>query len=98
MFQNRQYSKADLKQLAYLLVVPGLKLIYIVVNRIPRPATNVLTIADTYIPVMPVFVVPYILFYPFVFSGLIYLFKHNRPAYVQTAWSYSIGQIGRAHV
>lgn len=91
MFRLRRYNKSDLKQLAYLLVVPGLKLIYIVVNRIPRSATNVLTLADTYIPVIPMFVVPYILFYPFVFTGLIYLFKHNRPAYVQIAWSYSIG-------
>lgn len=89
----RKYNKSDLKQLAYLLVVPGLKLVYIVVNRIPRSATNVLTFADTYIPVIPMFVVPYILFYPFVFAGLIYLFKHNRPAYVQTAWSYSIGLV-----
>lgn len=93
MLRLGRYTKSDVKQLAYLLVVPALKMIYFVINRIPRPAANVLTVVDSYLPVIPMFVVPYILFYPFVFTGLIYLFKHNRPAYVHTVWCYSIGLV-----
>lgn len=86
-------TKEGLVSLSYLLAIPGLKLIYFFLNRIPRPATSVLTWVDNYIPFIPVFVIPYIIFYPFVLLGLIYLFKNNREVYIHTVKAYSLGLV-----
>lgn len=86
-------QRRDIIHFGYLVAIPGLKAIYLLTNRLPvgAVATNVLTHLDSYIPVLPIFIVPYLLFYPFVFGGLLYLFIHNRESYLQTILSYSLG-------
>lgn len=86
-------SKENLIILGYMFAIPGLKLIYFFLNRIPRPAVNVLIWVDSYIPLLPVFVVPYIIFYPFVLCCLIFLFLRNRKTYIHVVKAYSVGLI-----
>jgi membrane-associated phospholipid phosphatase len=79
--------------LAYLLLIPTLKLLYFFFNRLPRPATVITIPFDNLIPVIPAFVLPYLAFYPFVLCSLIFLYLHHLTHYIHTILSYAAGLI-----
>lgn len=67
--------------LAWLLVIPIINIFYGILNHSGGHAAYLLTKTDTIIPFIPLFVIPYLIWYPFTFIVYFLLFKHDRSMY-----------------
>lgn len=67
--------------LALMATVPLSKLAYFLLNRPVETAFVVETRLDQYIPLVPAFVLPYVLWYPFLAVGMFYLAWRDRPGF-----------------
>jgi membrane-associated phospholipid phosphatase len=88
--------KAKLKNapyLLFLLVIPVLGLIYQVLNTHPGNAVILSTEIDSAIPFMPIFIVPYILWYGFIFGYLVYYCFKDKQVYLQTLTIIVVGEL-----
>lgn len=74
----------DLPYLLFLLVMPALGFIYKYLNANPRDAVILSTDLDTLIPFIPVFIVPYIIWYAFILGYLIYFWYKDISVYLKT--------------
>ncbi|MCM3764564.1 phosphatase PAP2 family protein [Neobacillus niacini] len=75
------------KKLPYLLVLlvfPLLAGIYQLLNNRPNKAVVLTTTLDQEIPFLPVFIIPYILWYGYIFCYLIYFCFKNTKVYFKT--------------
>jgi membrane-associated phospholipid phosphatase len=83
----RIFSKRVLL-LVFILVLSVL--IYIPLNRDSGNLHSLKTFLDDGLPVVPIFVVPYLLFYPILLASLIYLFIKERKVFFLLAIAYLI--------
>lgn len=88
--------KAKLKEVPYLLfllVMPVLGLIYKILNTNPRNPVILSTNLDTMIPFLPIFIVPYIVWYAFILGYLIYFWYKDISVYLKTLSVIVIGEL-----
>ena len=86
--------KKKLPYLFLLAVIPLLGMIYTILNE--RTYTQVFelsTIIDNNIPFIPSFIIPYIIWYPFVFGYLIYFWYKDTEVYVKTLITIVVGEL-----
>ncbi|MGJ7913276.1 phosphatase PAP2 family protein [Neobacillus sp. LXY-1] len=70
--------------LLLLLVLPVLGKMYEWLNNRPHRAVDISTTMDQYIPFMPVFIIPYILWYGYIFIYLVYFCFKDTKVYIKT--------------
>jgi hypothetical protein len=88
--------KAKLKEtpyLLFLLVMPILGLIYKILNTNPRNPVILSTNLDTMIPFLPIFIVPYIVWYAFILGYLVYFWYKDISVYLKTLSVIVIGEL-----
>jgi membrane-associated phospholipid phosphatase len=83
----------DTPYLLFLLVMPILGLIYKILNMNPREAVILSTRIDSSIPFLPVFILPYIIWYGFIFGYLIYFWFKDIKVYLKTLTVIVIGEL-----
>jgi PAP2 superfamily len=86
-------KKKDLPYLLCLLVMPALGFIYTLLNTDTREAVILSTQLDEWIPFMPVFIVPYILWYAFILGYLIYFWYKDVHTFLKTLGIIVIGEL-----
>ncbi|MFE7061692.1 phosphatase PAP2 family protein [Sutcliffiella sp. NPDC057660] len=85
--------KKKFPYLLLLLVMPLLGFIYTILNERPRKATQIPLPIDHDIPFIVAFVVPYIIWYVFVFGYLVYFCFKDTDVYVKTLLTIVIGEL-----
>ncbi|CAH1191121.1 phosphatase PAP2 family protein [Paenibacillus sp. JJ-223] len=70
--------------LLWLLIVPILNIFYGILNRAGDHVFYLGTSIDQLVPFVPVFIIPYVLWYPFITGILVALAFKNRETYFQT--------------
>lgn len=70
--------------LLWLLAIPVLNIFYILFNHGSAKVYGLMTDLDRLIPFVPAFVIPYLLWYPFIYAVLIILFARDRKIYYRT--------------
>ncbi len=85
--------KKKLPYLLLLLVMPVLGMIYTVLNESRSRATQIALPIDDTIPFIQEFVVPYIIWYAFVFGYLVYFCFKDTQVYVKTLITIVIGEL-----
>ncbi|MCP1133708.1 phosphatase PAP2 family protein [Paenibacillus polysaccharolyticus] len=76
--------RSEWLSLLWLLAVPTLNVFYGVLNRAGDRVFSLQTNLDVLIPFVPGFIVPYLIWYPFITGVLIALAFRNRMVYFQT--------------
>ncbi|HJV16576.1 MAG TPA: phosphatase PAP2 family protein [Bacillales bacterium] len=79
--------------LALLLIFPILGYIYGNLNENRSDATILLTKLDSIIPFLPIFILPYILWYVFILAYLIYFWSKDTKLYIRTLAIIVLGEI-----
>ncbi|WNB91342.1 phosphatase PAP2 family protein [Bacillus sp. NEB1478] len=85
--------KENILALCLLLSIPLLSIIYGVLNNGERGARQLITAVDHKIPFIEIFVVPYLLWYAFIFLMFVYLCVFDRAIYYKTLLSFCIGML-----
>lgn len=88
--------KSKIKELPYLLfllVMPALGLIYKIINNNPREAVILSTDIDNKIPFLPIFILPYIIWYAFILGYLVYFWYKDTRVYLKTLTMIVIGEL-----
>ncbi|UYZ20164.1 phosphatase PAP2 family protein [Mesobacillus jeotgali] len=83
----------DLPYLLLLLIMPVLGLIYKILNNNPREAVILSTDLDDKIPFLPVFIIPYIIWYAFILGYLVYFWYKDTRVYLKTLTLIVIGEL-----
>ncbi|MBM7694200.1 hypothetical protein JOC77_003644 [Peribacillus deserti] len=84
--------KKKIPFLLLLLIIPALGFIYTVLNEHPRKAANISTAFDQHIPFIPVFIIPYIIWYGYVLGYLIYFCFKDTKVYIKSLITITIGE------
>lgn len=87
--------KGNLKKapyLLFLLVIPALGLIYQILNERSHKAVDLTTPIDQAIPFLPVFIIPYILWYAYLSYYLVYFCFKDTKVYLKTLSLMVIGE------
>ncbi|MDR0137779.1 phosphatase PAP2 family protein [Metabacillus idriensis] len=82
-----------IRDLSGLLIFPVLGMIYELLNASKQGAENIGTVFDSFIPFVPVFILPYIFWYIFMFGFLLYFWWKNPGVYWKTIIAIVIGEI-----
>lgn len=85
--------KENLVDLSFLLSIPILGLVYPLLNNTSNGVHSLVTEVDRVIPFVKEFIIPYILWYPFVLVCLLYLYIKDRRVYFRTLFSINLGMI-----
>ncbi|WML31376.1 phosphoesterase [Neobacillus sp. OS1-32] len=88
--------KFFLKKAPYLLlmsVIPLLGLVYRLLNANAQNATDLITPIDKMIPYMPIFIIPYILWYAYFAGFLVYFCFKDTKVYLKTLLLLSLGEL-----
>ncbi len=85
--------KEKLPYLLLLLAMPVLGLIYTVLNEAKRKAEKIALPIDSNIPFIEEFVIPYVIWYAFVFGYLVYFCFKDTSVYVKTLLTIVIGEL-----
>jgi membrane-associated phospholipid phosphatase len=85
--------KENILALCLLLSIPLLNIIYQVLNDGERGARQLITAVDHQIPFVEIFVVPYLLWYAFIFLMLVYFCIYDRAIYYRTLLSFCVGML-----
>ncbi|MCM3717395.1 phosphatase PAP2 family protein [Fictibacillus phosphorivorans] len=85
--------KENILALSLLLSIPLLNIIYQVLNHGERGARQLITAVDYQIPFVEIFVVPYVLWYAFIFLMFVYFCLYDRAIYYRTLLSFCVGML-----
>ncbi|TXK84956.1 inositol phosphorylceramide synthase [Paenibacillus sp. N3.4] len=80
-------------RLLWILIIPVLNIFYGVLNHGGANVRSLMTALDERIPLIPAFIIPYLIWYPFVFVMLIVLFTEKRRAYYRTLITLCLGLV-----
>jgi PAP2 superfamily len=86
-------KKKDLPYLLCLLVMPALGYLYTLLNTDAREAVILSTTIDEWIPFVPAFIVPYILWYAFILGYLFYFWYKDVQTFLKTLGIIVIGEL-----
>lgn len=81
------------KSLLWLLAIPVLNIFYGVLNRPTDQVYNFAIILDEMIPFVPLFIVPYLLWYPFITGALVAIAFKNKYMYFRTLFALCCGLV-----
>lgn len=81
---NSSSTKSAWLSLLWLAAVPILNIFYGVLNRAGNHVYSLATPLDSMIPFVPAFIIPYVLWYPFITGALIALAFKDKRTYFQT--------------
>jgi len=79
--------------LLWMLAIPVLNVFYGLLNRGSDGVGSLVTKLDEWTPFIPAFIIPYLIWYPFVIIVLIALFRNNSRVYYRTLLALSLGLI-----
>ncbi|WP_059170620.1 phosphatase PAP2 family protein [Bacillus sp. FJAT-27445] len=79
--------------LLFLLVMPLLGIVYQFLNNNPQEAVHISTAADGLIPFLPIFIIPYIFWYIYVFMYLVYFCFKDTKVYLKTLILIVVGEV-----
>ncbi|WP_096156522.1 phosphatase PAP2 family protein [Bacillus sp. FJAT-45066] len=85
--------KKKIPYLLLLLVMPILGVIYTILNEHPRTATQIPLPIDQEIPFITAFIIPYIIWYAFIFGYLVYFCFKDTDVYVKTLITIVVGEL-----
>lgn len=85
--------KQRLPYLLMLLIIPVLGGIYTILNKYPGPSVDISMEVDRYIPFIPIFVIPYIIWYAFILGYLVYFCMKDTKVYLHTLITITIGEL-----
>lgn len=80
--------------LLWIALIPVLNIFYGVLNNGERTVRYLDTRVDEWIPFIPFWIVPYLLWYPFILIMLVVFFKQNKEAYYRVLTALCLGLIG----
>lgn len=86
-------KKLKLKDLSLMLMIPVINIIYTFLNNENRGCISLVTQADKRIPFIKIFVIPYILWYPFIFACMVYFLQKEKRIYYRALFSLLIGYL-----
>lgn len=86
---NRKF--AAYLPLCWLLAIPVLNVFYGLLNHGGADTARLVTEWDRLIPFMPVFIIPYLIWYPYVFFMFVVFFKKDRQVYYRSLTLTCIG-------
>ncbi|MFC3768263.1 phosphatase PAP2 family protein [Paenibacillus sp. GCM10012303] len=89
-------SQGKLRQyypLLWMLAIPILNIFYGILNRPGMRTYDLSTRVDEMLPFLPVFVIPYLIWYPFIAACLVTLFYRNRATYYRTLFALCLGLV-----
>lgn len=85
--------KENLIPLCFLLSLPISNIFYKILNNPSRGAYSLMTDIDRAVPFLKIFILPYVMWYPFILFCLMYLCFKNRKVYYRVLISINIGLI-----
>ncbi|MCY6356520.1 phosphatase PAP2 family protein [Clostridium sp. ZS2-4] len=83
--------KKNIIPISLMLIIPILNIFYGILNNDSRGVYSLETKIDTLIPFTKSFIIPYVIWYPFIFLVLVYLCLKNTKIYYKTLFCLSIG-------
>ncbi|MDM5157120.1 phosphatase PAP2 family protein [Bacillus sp. DX1.1] len=89
----KKYKLSSLLPLSYILLLVLVSPLYDVLNKSDTPAVDVTTIVDNWIPFVKVFIIPYLLWFPYLYGALIYYCFADRKQYYVTLSSVILGKL-----
>ncbi|MGJ7922184.1 phosphatase PAP2 family protein [Neobacillus sp. LXY-4] len=90
---KKETVKSYLLTVSSLISIPLLGLMYVYLNHPGPKVHSLVTDLDRQIPLIKIFVIPYVFWYVFIFIGLLYLAYKNRKLYFQTLLQFNIGRL-----
>ncbi|UNK15872.1 phosphatase PAP2 family protein [Paenibacillus sp. N3/727] len=84
---------ATYKPLLWILAIPVLNIFYGILNHGDSNVNSMMTDLDAQIPFVPAFIIPYLLWYPFMITMLFTFCIKNRPVYYRTLLALCLGLI-----
>jgi len=85
--------KGKIIALFFMLSIPILDVTYFLLNNTDRGFHNLSTIVDYSLPFLKIFVIPYVIWYPFIFLGFIYICFKDTEIYFKTLITLDIALI-----
>lgn len=85
--------KENIIPISFMLSIPILNIFYGILNNGSRGVYSLVTNIDILIPFTKSFIIPYVIWYPFIFLVLVYLCLKNNKVYYKTLFCVSIGFI-----
>ncbi len=85
--------KQNILPFSLMLIIPVLNIFYVLLNKAGKEVSNLTTFIDLNTPLIKVFVVPYLIWYPFIFITMFYLCVKDREVYFKTLATYVLGLI-----
>lgn len=79
--------------LLWLLCIPVLNVFYGILNHEGARARSLMTAFDAHTPFIPQFIIPYLIWYPFMIGMFVLLFVQNRTVYYRTLVLLCIGLV-----
>ncbi|MCM3567772.1 phosphatase PAP2 family protein [Neobacillus mesonae] len=79
--------------LLFLLIIPVLGLIYQLLNERSHKAVDFISPIDQSIPFVPIFIIPYILWYAYIFCYLVYFCFKDPKVYLKTLTLIAAGEM-----
>jgi len=77
----------------WILVIPVLNIFYAVLNQAHMPVYSLMTDLDAQIPFVPMFIIPYLIWYPFIIIVLFMLCIRERSVYYRTLLTQCLGLV-----
>ncbi|BBI31396.1 inositol phosphorylceramide synthase [Cohnella abietis] len=90
---GKQRRSVQYKPLLWLLVIPLLNIVYELLNHSGDNVHSLVTSLDVSTPFIPVFIIPYVLWYPFLLGVLVLILRKNVQKYYQTVLALCMGLI-----
>jgi hypothetical protein len=86
-----QTVRQNLKSLSLMLSIPVLNIIYCFLNNPDRGTYSLVTDLDQNVPFLKVFILPYLIWYVFIFGTLIYFCFKDKKIYHRTLIAINLG-------
>jgi membrane-associated phospholipid phosphatase len=85
--------KENILPLSAMACLAPLNILYVALNNSNRGAKSLVTAVDNAIPFMKAFIIPYVAWYGFIFTTMLYLCWKDKDTYYKTLASYALGLI-----
>lgn len=83
--------KKNIFQLSFMISIPIINIFYGILNNSSRGVYNLTTNIDKATPFLKAFIIPYVIWYPYIFLILVYLCLRDKKVYYKILFSLNIG-------
>ncbi len=88
--RGNEMKKLFVHPLWLLLVIPLLGMVYVMINREPSLSRTLYTDLDDTIPFIRYFIIPYMIWMPFLYLTFIYFYFKDRELYFRALFAYTL--------